>query len=382
MHPIVILGTGLAGYSAAREFRKLDRDTPLMLVTADDGAYYTKPQLSNAFAHKRTPETLVNNGAADMAGQLNARILAHTTVEAIHPAAHTVRADGETLHYSKLVLALGADPIRLPLAGNAAGEPLSVNDLAGYARFRAAAVEARRVLILGAGLVGCEFANDLCAAGYAVEVVDIAPQPLARHLPPRAAAHLARALEAAGVHWHLGQGLEALDHHDGHLRAHLSGRETVEADLALSAVGLRPRTALAQAAGLEIHRGIVADRFLRAGASDIYALGDCAEVEGLVLPFVPPILQAARALARTLAGTPTAVSYPAMPVAVKTPACPVVTCPPLPGVDGAWEEAESPDAVRALFRDRAGVLRGFALTGTAAGAGERLALAKDLPPWL
>ncbi len=383
MHPILIIGTGLAGYSVAREFRKLDREGPLLLVSADDGAFYTKPQLSNAYAQKRTPEALVNNAAGEMAGQLNARILAHTRVQAIDPAAGCVRTETGALPCSRLVLALGADPIRPALAGDAAHEVLSVNDLSDYARFRAAAQGAQRILILGAGLIGCEFANDLCVSGYAVDVIDIASQPLGRLLPPGAAESLRRALAARGVRWHLGVSVQSVERHgQKRLRATLSDGAVVEADVVLSAIGLKPRTALAAAAGLHVHRGILTDRFLKTSAEEIYALGDCAEVEGLVLPFVMPIMQAARALAQTLHGTPTAVRYPAMPVLVKTPALPTVVCPPPPGVEGRWEETETAEGVRALYYDDGGRLRGFALTGAAAGLKERMALAQEIPAWL
>jgi rubredoxin---NAD+ reductase len=95
---------------------------------------------------------------------------------------------------------------------------------------------------------------------------------------------------------------------------------------------------------------------------------------------VMPIMQAARALAKTLHGVPTSVHYPAMPVVVKTPACPTVVCPPPPGVDGKWEEICTADGVRALFHDNAGTLRGFALLGAATK--DKQALAKDIPPLL
>ena len=91
---------------------------------------------------------------------------------------------------------------------------------------------------------------------------------------------------------------------------------------------LRPRTSLAHEAGLAVNRGIVTNRLLATSAPNVHALGDCAEVDGHTLPYVMPIMQQARALAATLAGTPTPVLYPAMPVIVKTPACPTVVCPP------------------------------------------------------
>jgi len=153
----------------------------------------------------------------------------------------------------------------------------------------------------------------------------------------------------------------------------------LETDAVLSAIGLRPRIDLARRAGLTVNRGIVTDRFLGTSAADVYALGDCAEVEGQVLPFVAPIMHAARALACTLTGTPTAVVYPAMPVVVKTPAMPVVVAPPA-SAEGAWELEIAEDGVDARFVNSAGALAGFALVGTSTN--RKQALARQLPPML
>jgi rubredoxin-NAD+ reductase len=163
------------------------------------------------------------------------------------------------------------------------------------------------------------------------------------------------------------------------LRVALADGMDLEADAVLAAIGLRPRTDLARRASLTVNRGIVTDRFLAASAPDVYALGDCAEVNGQVLPFVAPIMHATRALARTLAGMPTAVTYPAMPVVVKTPALPVVVAPPA-GSDGAWETEAAEEGVEARFVDGAGVLTGFALVGAATS--RKQALARQLPPVL
>ena len=170
MSAIVIIGTGLAGYTAAREFRKLDPATPLHLISRDDGSFYSKPILSNALALKKTPAQIALNTAADMERQLAATVSPHSAVTAIDTAAHHVSVDGTAIPYIKLVLAVGADPIRLSLAGDAADGVLSVNDLSDYARFRQVLDGKRRVVILGAGLIGCEFANDLRLGGYDVNV--------------------------------------------------------------------------------------------------------------------------------------------------------------------------------------------------------------------
>jgi rubredoxin-NAD+ reductase len=380
MHPILIIGTGLAGYTVAREFRKLDTSTPLQIVTRDDGSFYSKPVLSNALAQKKSPEQIALSSAADMARQLHATINPHANVTALDTHAHVVMVDGEALPYSQLVLAVGAEPIRLPLAGDAAADVLSVNNLADYARFRVALGNRRRVTILGAGLIGCEFANDLRSTGVEVDVIDLAPQPLGRLLPPQAGQYFRAGLEQAGVRFRLGTSVQQVMRASAGVRVVLATGAELDADLVLSAIGLRPHTALAQAAGLQVNRGIVTDALLKTSAADVYALGDCAEVAGHNLPFVMPIMQAARALAKTLSGSATAVQYPAMPVVVKTPACPTVVSPPPPGVTGSWDEAVTPDGVHALYHDANGRLRGFALLGAATR--DKQALSKEIPPLL
>jgi rubredoxin-NAD+ reductase len=380
MSAIVIIGTGLAGYTMAREFRKLDAATPLHLISRDDGSFYSKPILSNALALKKTPAQIALNAAADMERQLAATVSTHSLVTAIDPVAHHIIVNDAAIAYTRLVLAVGADPIRLPLAGDAADGVLSVNDLSDYTRFRHALDGKRRLVILGAGLIGCEFANDLRSAGIDVDVIDPAPQPLGRLLPPRAADFLRAALEAAGVRFHFGTTAQSVARAATGITVGLVNGTTIEADLVLSAIGLRPRIDLARDAGLTINRGIVTNALLQTSAADVYALGDCAEVAGFNLPFVMPIMQAARALARTLHGTATPVNYPAMPVVVKTPACPTVVCPPPAGVEGQWQESVAADGVRALFLDTAGALRGFALVGAATK--DKQALTKDIPPLL
>ena len=380
MSSIVIIGTGLAGYTVARELRKLDTTTPLRLLSRDDAPFYSKPVLSNAYAQKKNPEQIALNTAREMGAQLHAVISPNTTVNAIDTAHRQIMLGNEQAPYSKLILAIGADPIRIPLAGDAAGEVLSVNDLTDYARFRQAAAQAQRVMILGAGLIGCEFANDLRSAGIEVDVIDPAPQVLGRLLPPQAAAFLRAALEKAGVRFHFGTTALSVTRRAANLDVNLANGVVVQTDVVLSAIGLRPRVELAQGGGIATNRGIVTDVYLKTSAEDVYALGDCAEVAGHNLPFVMPIMQAARALAKTLTGTVTAVQYPPMPVVVKTPACPTVVCPPPMGVLGSWQENVTSDGVRALFHDDAGTLRGFALLGVATK--DKQLLVKDIPALL
>ena len=380
MQPIIIIGSGLAGYNVAKELRKLDKETLLTVITADSGHFYSKPMLSNALASKKAPSAIALSTPEQMATQLNAVVRPHTRVTAIHAATHTVQIGDETLAYSKLVLALGANQIRLPIAGDATGAIITVNDLEDYGRFHTLLEGKKKVVIIGAGLIGSEFANDLVIAGHHVDVLDIAAQPLGRLLPPAGGAMLQQKLEALGVTWHFGTGTKSVDRNGSLLQITLESGETLQADVVLSAVGLKPRTELAHNTGLKINRGIVVNRHLQTSNNDIYALGDCMEIEGLVMPYVMPIMHAARALGATLAGKPTAVSFPAMPVMVKTPACPTIVSPPAPGAAGEWKVEATPDGVKSLYMDASGKLLGFALNGAATA--ERAKLAPQLPPVL
>ena len=373
--PLVIVGTGLAGWTLAREFRKLDPNTPIVLVSRDEGAFYSKPMLSNALAGGRSPASLVSTPAAAAAEAIQATVLAQREVVRIDTVARAVVLDDRVVPYRALVLALGADPIRLPLQGDASDRVFSVNDLVDYGRFHAALTTGAHVTLLGAGLIGCEFANDLAIAGYHVDVVDLAPLPLGRLVPERAGRAMQVALSAAGVSFHLGASVRAI-HRDGarlvvelvvagSMQAEPAEVRRLSTDLVLSAVGLRPRTALAAAAGLTVDGGIVVDSMLRTNALDVYALGDCAQVDGQVLPYVLPLMTGARALAKTLTGVPTAVVYPVMPVAVKTPALPLSVVPAPQGIDGEWSYLEPEGGLEGHFKDREGRLQGFVLGGAA-----------------
>ncbi|MCM2340746.1 FAD-dependent oxidoreductase [Rhodoferax sp.] len=385
--PIIIIGAGLAGWSSAREFRKLDKTTPVLLITADSGDFYAKPSLSNAFAQKRGPAQLVTTPAASMAQSQHVTLQAHTRVTAIDIASQTVHTSAGDYHYARLVLATGAQPIRIPMAGDAASEVLSVNSWQDFSVFHerlTAAKDAlevndarKHVVIMGAGLIGCEFANDLISSGFVVSVVDPSSNPIAALLPVGLGGQLREALANQGVDWHFGTTVQAVDHQSGRsggLEVRLANGQTLLADVVLSAIGLRADLSLAQAAGLLCERGMVVDVSLQTSAANVYALGDAAQYAGgRTMPYVMPIMHAAKALAATLAGRPTRVHFPLMPVAIKTPALPLVVAPAAAGTVGQWLQSE-PGVW--LFTDETQAVKGFALSG--AHTSRRVELAKQV----
>ena len=378
--PVVIVGTGLAGYNLAREFRKLDSETPLLLITADDGRSYSKPMLSTGFGKNKEADGLSMATPQAMAEQLKAQVRTHTRISGIDPGHKQLWIGEEAVPYRDLVLAWGAQTVQVPVEGDAQGAIFPINDLEDYARFREAAAGKHRVLILGAGLIGCEFANDLIAGGYEVDLVAPCEQVMPTLLPAAAAAAVQAGLESLGARFHLGPVLTRLQRTDAGLDAHLSDGSVVPCDVVVSAIGLRPRIDMAAAAGIKVNRGIEVDRQLQTSHPNIYALGDCAEVDGLNLLYVMPLMTCARALAQTLAGNPTTVSYGAMPITVKTPVCPLVVSPVPRGCDGVWTVEGQGADIKALCRDADGKLLGYALTGEAVR--EKLALNKELPALL
>ena len=377
---VVVIGSGLAGYGLVRELRRKDEAVSITVLTSDGGEGYSKPMISTGYTKDLSADKLAAQSAEELAEQLNVTVRTRTRVASIDTQTQMVHLEGgEALPYSELVLALGAELIRPPIGGDAAGDVLGVNDLDDYRRFQdlLAAKGAKKVAIIGAGLIGCEFTNDLLNGGFTVEAVDPMGWCLPTLLPEQSGRAVQAALEEKGATFHFGPlATEVNSAGDGYAVT-LNNGDTIEADAVLCAVGVRPRTTLASDAGIEVNRGIVTDRQLRTNAPNVYAMGDCAEVAGHVLVYVAPLMAAARALAATLAGETTDVSYPAMPVAIKTPACPVVVSPPAKDAEGEWHfEGDAPD-IKALFRSGVGELLGFALTGQAVK--ERMALTKELP---
>lgn len=371
MHPITIIGSGLAGYTLAREIRKLDENVGIRIITANAGQFYSKPMLSNALSKKLSIEKLATSSAQKMAEQHKLEIVNHCRVQQIDGQQKQLVTDSGSYTYSQLVLANGANPIQIPVHGDASENIISVNSLDDYAHFSEQLKSARHISIMGAGLIGCEFANDLSNTGYQVTLIDLADRPLGRLLPEKAAASLQEKLSNLGIEWRLSQSVQSVNHIGSGLEITLNDGSRMSTDLVLSAIGLKPDIHLAESAGLTVNRGIVVDNYLKTSADSIYALGDCMELNSSVLPFVMPIMIGARALAQTLTGNATAVIYPAMPVVVKTPAQPAVVCPPPTGAEGEWQETLTNSGVKACFYQDQQLL-GFALTGDAVAEKQQL----------
>lgn len=363
---IVIVGAGIAGWTAAEALRQRVPDRPVTLVSACSGDYYSKPVLSVALAKGRGPEQLIEQRGAEKAAELGIGLRTHTRVLGIDTKRKRLSTTRGSLPYGDLVLALGASQIRLPLQGDGAAEVLRVNDLASYRAFRERlGASTKRVAIIGAGLIGSEFAEDLTAAGCQVALIDQAERPLAGLLPAALGDALAATLSARGVALYGGAQVQEVARAGDGYAVRLADGTCVEADIVLSAAGLAPIIVPAAKAGIDTGRGIQVDAAtMHASTAHVYALGDCAEVGGEVYAYIEPILRQARTLAAALAGD--SEPFQAIPplVRVKTPSLPLVVCPPPRNSDGHWHTVagSAPDCYLE-YRDGSGLV-GFALSGS------------------
>lgn len=361
--PIVIIGSGHSGYQLAAALRAQSATVPITVFTADDGALYSKPALSNAFSMNKDGDALQSESALEWESRLNIRVYPHTRVEHIDRANSTLHTSIGKYAYSRLVLATGASPIEIPIEGDRS-YVVSVNDLVDYRRFRAELHGKKRIAILGDGLIGCEFANDLIESGYEVTVIGLGQWPMERLIPQQLGESLQNALGHRGVKWQLQQSIARIEPMtDQSAVVHLTSGKQIEADLVLSAVGLKPNVALAKGAELDVGRGIKVNEFGQTSDENIYSLGDCAETDNGWQPYIAPINQMIPSLAASLLGDLSPIVLTPAPVIVKTPILPLTIFPAAPNAQGQWHIENQADELTAAFYSPEGVMLGFALLG-------------------
>ena len=322
---VLIVGAGRAGWQMAEALRALDAQLPITLVSACAGDVYDKPLLSVAMARGLPAEALVKERGADAARRLGVRLLADTHAIHINRAQRQLRTTRGTLRYGELILAHGAQAA-LP-AGLPAALCWRINHLGAYQKLRAALGDAPKdVLIIGAGLIGSELANDLALGGHRITLLDVQAAPLARWPEEQAGGPLLAAWQGLPIRF-LGCATVNAVVRDaqGRYRVDTACGQQIEADQVIVCSGLQTPPRLARSAGLAWQGGIAVDAAtLRTSDPHIHALGDCISVNGQVSRFIEPIARQARTISAAIAGGE-AVPYEhrAAPVRVKTSSQPL-----------------------------------------------------------
>ncbi|MCU6668478.1 NADH:flavorubredoxin reductase NorW [Enterobacteriaceae bacterium H4N4] len=374
-HGIVIIGSGFAARQLVKNIRKQDANVPLTLIAADSMDEYSKPDLSHVISQSQRADDLTRQTAGAFAEEYNLRLFPYSWVTDIDAAAHVVKAKDTQWSYDKLVLATGAAAFVPPVDGREL--MLTLNSQTEYRACETTLRDARRVMIVGGGLIGTELAMDFCRAGKAVTLVDHAASILSALMPAEVSSRLQHRLTDMGVHLQLKSQLHSLTQTGNGICAMLDRDRCIEVDAVIAATGLRAETVLAQRAGAEVDRGVKVDSYLQTTQPDIYALGDCAEINGQVLPFLQPIQLSAMYLAKNLLGGSAPLKLPAMLVKVKTPELPLHLAGATQRQDLSWQIAIEPQGMVAKGADAEGNLRAFVVSEDRMK--EAFALLKSLP---
>lgn len=331
---VVIVGAGKAGWQLAENLRALDPRLPITLVTACAGHVYDKPLLSVALARQLPLERLVKETGSAAAQRLNLRLLAHTHAVRVCPSTRILRTTAGNLPYTDLVLAHGAQanlPAHLP-----AHLCWRINHLTAYQGLRTAlGARPQRVVIIGAGLIGSELANDLALGGHRVTLLDTQDQPLARWQAQHAGEQVLQAWHQLPIEFVGRVQVASVEATPQGRVVHTQDGRTLACDQVVVATGLHTPSRLAISAGLAWEQGIaVHPTTLATNQPHIHALGDCISLNGQASRYIEPIGRQARTLAAKLAArahTPagqalnTPQPYEARPtvVRVKTTSCPL-----------------------------------------------------------
>ena len=270
---IVIVGGGAAGVAAAEMLRRQGYDNPLTLISADADPPVDRPNLSKDFLAGEAQDDWIPLWPNDFYVEKRIELVLGRRVVSIDPAQRTVHLDdGSDRPYGSLLLATGADPVRLTISGATDGQVHYLRSFADSRVLVERAATAGKVVVIGASFIGLEVAASLRARGLSVDVVAPESTPLERVMGVEVGRFVRSLHEAQGVTFHLGQTVARVDGRD----VTLSGGGRLDCDFLVAGVGVKPMSAIAEQAGLAMDRGIAVNEYLETSAPGIFAAGDVA----------------------------------------------------------------------------------------------------------
>ena len=303
MKDLIVIGNGMAPGRALEKLNELDPDAyNVTIFNAEPRVSYNRVMLSPVLSGEEDFEKTIIHGD-DWYFKHNFILYRGCPVTEIVREEKVVKAvNGIAEPYDKLLIATGSSPIKLPVPGNDKKGVLSYRDLDDVKAMLSAAETRRQAVVIGGGLLGLEAAAGLRNRGMEVTVVHRNPTLMDRQLDVTAGHLLQRAIESLGIRVLTGRHTKAItgdEHVEGVL---FRDGSSIQADIVVMAVGIRPSVWLAENAGLHIERGIVVDKHMRTSDPDILAIGECAEFEGETYGLLAPLYEMANVAASTLLG--------------------------------------------------------------------------------
>jgi NADPH-dependent 2,4-dienoyl-CoA reductase/sulfur reductase-like enzyme/nitrite reductase/ring-hydroxylating ferredoxin subunit len=270
---IVIVGGGAAGFAAAEMLRRQEFRGSIVMLSSEASAPVDRPNLSKDYLAGNAPEDWLPLRPDDFYADQGIELKLRTEVGSIDPRArNVVLAGGETIAYDRLLLATGAEPVRLPIPGVDQPHVHLLRSLDDCRAIIASAGGARRAVVIGASFIGLEVAASLRTREIEVHVVGLEQRPMERVLGPEMGDFVRALHEEHGVIFHLGDTVTGIEGK----RATLKSGGVIEADVVVVGVGVKPRLSLAEKAGLAIDRGVTVNAYLETSVPGIYAAGDIA----------------------------------------------------------------------------------------------------------
>jgi apoptosis-inducing factor 3 len=274
-HPasVVIVGGGAAGLAAADMLRREGYDKPVTIISADDSPPYDRPNLSKDYLAGTAPDEWIPLRSPDFYTERQIDLVLNSRVASLDAKQKRIQLEhGKIYDFGALLLATGADPVKLPVPGASDSQLHYLRTFADSRTLARKAASAKQVVVVGASFIALEVAASLRARGVAVHVVAPEQQPLVRVMGSEVGRFIRGLHEAQGVVFHLGETVARVDRRN----TTLSGGVVLDADFLVLGVGVRPSLALAEQAGLRVDRGIVVDEYLETSAPGIFAAGDIA----------------------------------------------------------------------------------------------------------
>jgi len=357
---ILIIGSGYAGWQVAEEILASDPEANIGLITSCDGSVYPKPAISMALSQGRSAEDLIEEKGEVKASEMGIAIKTKTKVMSINTQRKKLSTTTGTFEFNKLILATGAQALKPILTGDGANQVMTLNDIHAYKKFRKALKDKKQVAIIGSGLIATEMAEDLAATKIKVDLFARGKQIMSSLLPETTSRSLHEKLSNKSIEIHYHADIQEINQTAEKFELVDQFKNQYFADLVISAIGLKPNVLLAKKAKLDCKLGISINQYCQTSHPDIYAIGDCSELNGVIQAYLEPIRRQAKTVAEHITKQdPSPYKIKAPLVKTKTPSMPIMISPPL-CFNGQWRDENNGEKML-YIQDKE--VTGFALSG-------------------